>query len=108
MNLINHTIDYQYHDSDSYRVVFTQNKKGKTFAHWHVLTGTHSGDNRKEVADISEVAPNVWFVSWLEPTLEVVSFVANLNDNSITCSYYYNGERHWWAGTILAVSANLE
>lgn len=103
MSIIGKTIVYQYEGADRYRVSFSQTAEGN-FAHWHVLSGKHQGENRKESADIAEVAPDVWFVSWLEPTLEVVSFVVNLSAKTITCSYYYDGERHWWQGEVLAVS----
>lgn len=99
MELIGRAIEYNYGGADSYRVEFTKTDD-QVFAHWHCLTGEHAGDNRKETADIERVADSVFFVTWLEPTQEMVSFVLNLHNNTITCSYYYDGERHWWKGTV--------
>lgn len=103
MTLINKTIEYTYDGADSYRVEFTQ-ADDQIFAHWHCLTGDHAGDNRKETADIEEVTENVFFVTWLEPTQEMVSFVLNLDNDTITCSYYYGGERHWWKGAVTDIT----
>lgn len=102
MSIIGQTIEYKYDDGDTYKVSFQQDND-TFFAHWYVLSGKHKGENRKETADIAEVAPNVWFVSWLEPTLEVVSIVFNLNNNKVTCSYYFDKEKYFWHGKIINV-----
>lgn len=102
MNIIGKTIEYKYNDGDNYKVKF-EKEDNTFFAHWYVLSGEYKGENRKETADIAEVAPNVWFVSWLEPTQEVVSIVFNLNKNEITCSYYFNKEKYFWYGKIINV-----
>lgn len=101
MSIIGKTIEYKYDDGDDYKVKFE--KEGDTFyAHWYVLSGKYKGENRKETADIAEVAPNVWFVSWLEPTQEVVSVVFNLN-KEVTCSYYFDKKKDFWHGKVLNV-----
>lgn len=102
-DLANKSIKYKYDGGDTYRVEFTKDTKGKTFAHWYILDGKAKGQNRNESADFAQIAPNIWFVSWLEPTQEVVSFVADFNNNKITCSYYGDKERYWLKGDILEI-----
>lgn len=102
MSIIGKTIAYKYDDGDSYKVSFQQDND-TFFAHWYVLSGKYEGENRKEIADIAEVAPNIWFVSWLEPSLEVVSIVFNLNKNEVTCSYYFDKKKAFWRGKIINV-----
>ena len=89
------TVSYTYTTGDSYRVSVADGK-----AIWLVLTGANAGETREEVADFAEVAPDVWFVTWLEPTQEVVSLVLNLAARSVHCSYYGEGERYFWQGNI--------
>lgn len=100
--LTGHVIEYTYDGADSYRVSFGQNT-----ATWMVLTGEHAGDSREEIADVHEVARDVFFVTWLEPTREVVSFVANLQSSEITCSYVWEDKRFFWRGKITAFSRTV-
>lgn len=93
--LAGQTIEYQYEGADRYRVYF-----GEGTATWEVLTGTHAGDSRTETAQGREIAEGIFMVTWLEPTDEVVTFVANLNTDEITCSYTYEKEQFLWHGTI--------
>lgn len=89
------SLTYIYENNDSYRVSFDD--AGAT---WTALSGPATGSTGTETYDCAEVAPNVFFVSWLEESAEVVSFVANLNESTITCSYVFEKERHFWKGKI--------
>ena len=93
------TLNYTYQNGESYRVSFSD-----TGATWAALTGSAAGSTGTESYDCAEVTPNVFFVSWLEESGEVVSYVANLNDRTIFCSYVFEKERHFWTGKITAVS----
>lgn len=93
--LAGNTIEYQYDGGDAYRVTF-----GEGTATWEVLTGPHAGDSRTETAQDHQVADGIFMVTWLEPTDEVVTFVANVNNKQITCSYTYGKEQFLWHGTI--------
>lgn len=95
MMLAGQTLEYQYDGADQYRVRF-----GEGTATWEVLTGPHAGDSRTETAQSHEIAQGIFMVTWLEPTNEIVTFVANLNTKEITCSYTYEKEQFLWHGTI--------
>lgn len=92
-------IEYNYDGADAYRLEF-----GEGTAHWTALTGQNAGENRVERSDTVEVAPDVWFVSWLEPTEEVVSLAVNLAERRIYASYYFDGERFFWTGRITQIT----
>lgn len=94
--LAGNVIEYTYDGADSYRVRF-----GEGTATWEVLTGKHAGSSRKEVAQTHDVAPGMHFVTWLEPTDEVVTLLVDLNTMRITCSYTYAKEQFLWRGTIV-------
>lgn len=93
------TIEYKYDGADSYRLAF-----GEGTATWTALTGTHAGDWRTETCDTAQVAKDVWFVTWLEPTREVVSLSINLSERRIYASYYYDGERFFWQGHVTQIA----
>ena len=92
-------IEYTYDGADAYLLEF-----GEGTAHWTALTGKHAGENRTEQADIVLVAPDVWFVCWLEPTQEVVSLSINLAERRIYASYYFDGDRFFWSGNITEIT----
>lgn len=96
--LTGRTIEYEYDGGDRYQVSF-----GIGTATWEVLSGAPAGESRTETSHTREVADNVFFVTWLEATNEIVSFVANLNTREITCSYTFDGEQHFWLGVIHSV-----
>lgn len=98
-SLVGTIIEYSYAGADSYRLAF-----GEGSATWTALSGDHAGDHRTEDCDAAQVAEGVWFVSWLEPTLEVVSLCINLSDHRIYASYYYNGERFFWRGNVTQIA----
>lgn len=93
------TIEYAYAGADSYRLDI-----GDGSVHWTALTGQNAGENRTEQADIVEIAQDVWFISWLEPTQELVSLCINLAKRRIYASYYCEGERFFWKGSVTHVS----
>lgn len=103
-SLLGQTVQYQYSGAkEVYKVKFSARGEA-CYAHWHVLSGASKGQNRKEEADCAEVAPGVWFVSWVEPTHEVVNLVLNLEQKTVTCGYY-DGKRYFWKGKILSMKA---
>lgn len=101
--LAGQTIEYQYEGADRYRVDF-----GNATAKWEVLTGPHAGDSRTEAAQSHEIAKGIFMVTWLEPTSEVVTLVANLNSREITCSYTYEKDQFLWRGAILSFQKTEE
>ena len=97
--MIGKAIEYTYSIGDSYRVELTE-----TGATWTALSGSAAGSTGTEVYDYAEVAPNVFMITWLESSAEVVTLVANLNEMTIHCSYVYEKERHFWQGKINSIS----
>ena len=95
MKIIGKTLVYEYENGESYQVEFQEAQ-----ATWTYLAGSAAGASGTETHDVVEVAPNIIFVSWLEETREVVSFVADLNNNIIHTSYVYEDTRHFWKGKI--------
>jgi phenolic acid decarboxylase len=51
---------------------------------WEALTGPSKGASGNETIYSSEVAPNVFFISWLENNGVSVSNVLDLNDRRMT------------------------
>jgi phenolic acid decarboxylase len=51
---------------------------------WEALTGPSEGTSGSETIYSSEVAPNVFFISWLENSGVSVSNVLDLNDRLVT------------------------
>jgi phenolic acid decarboxylase len=95
MEIIGKALEYEYENGEAYQVVFEEKN-----ATWKCLAGSSAGASGTESHDAIEVAPNILFVSWLESTQEVVSYVANLNNMTIFCSYVYENQRHLWKGEI--------
>lgn len=94
-DLNGYTLEYQYDGADRYRVRF-----GDGTATWEVLTGAHQGESRTETALRRKIAEDLFMVTWLEPTQEVVTLVANLAAREITCSYTFGDAQFLWHGTI--------
>jgi phenolic acid decarboxylase len=51
---------------------------------WEALTGPSKGTSGSETIHASEVAPNVFFISWLENNGVSVSNVLDLNNSRMT------------------------
>lgn len=60
------------------------NYKGATELAWEALTGPSKGTSGDETIYSSEVAPNVFFISWLENNGVSVSNVLDLNNRRMT------------------------
>lgn len=56
----------------------------RTRVHWEALTGPAKGDTGDEAIHAAEVAPNVFFISWLEQSGTSVSQVLDLNRSQAT------------------------
>jgi phenolic acid decarboxylase len=60
------------------------NYKSATELTWEALTGPSKGTSGNETIYSSEVAPNVFFISWLENNGVSVSNVLDLNNSRMT------------------------
>ncbi len=58
--------------------------KSATELTWEALTGPSKGTSGNETIHASEVAPNVFFISWLENNGVSVSNVLDLNNSRMT------------------------
>jgi phenolic acid decarboxylase len=58
--------------------------KSATELSWEALTGPSKGESGDETIYSSEVAPNIFFISWLEKKGISVSNVLDLNDSIVT------------------------
>ena len=99
------TIEYCYQNGDRYRVSFT--KLGAT---WTALSGPAAGSSGTENYKCAMVAPNVFFITWLEETREVVSLIVDLDNAKVVCSYVHEWlfvVILWSHGVICASSLNI-
>lgn len=98
LSLAGSAIEYKYTSGDTYRVdVIDQTIR------WTALSGSAEGSSGVEDADCVEVAPNVHMVTWLEASQEGVTLIVNVTDNTVFCSYMYDGRRHFWHGSLLSL-----
>ena len=51
---------------------------------WEALTGPAKGSKGKESVDMAEIAPNIFFVNWVEESATTVSQVLDLNKFVVT------------------------
>ena len=93
------TIEYCYQNGDRYRVSFT--KLGAT---WTTLSGPAAGSSGTENYKCAMVAPNVFFITWLEETREVVSLIVDLDNAKVVCSYVHETTLHFFHGEITAIT----
>jgi hypothetical protein len=52
---------------------------------WEALTGPATGTQGTETANIAEIAPDIFFVGWVEKSGTTVSQVLDLNKGVATC-----------------------
>ena len=50
------------------------------------------------------VALNVFFITWLEETREVVSLIFDLDNAKVVCSYVHETTLHFFHGEITAIT----
>jgi len=88
MNFVGRKIIIRY---ESGLEVEAHYKSGAEFT-WEALTGPSKGMSGNETIYASEVAPNVFFISWLEHTGISVSNVLNLNNSRMTAFVTFDTE----------------
>jgi phenolic acid decarboxylase len=66
--------------------------KGATELSWEALTGPSKGASGSETIYASEVAPDVFFISWLENNGVSVSNVLDLNNSRMTAFVTFDTE----------------
>ncbi|WP_406470430.1 MoaF-related domain-containing protein [Streptomyces sp. NBC_01615] len=64
---------------------------GRTL-HWHTVEGPAKGTAETVTLHHAEIAPNLYFVSWIEASGTTVSHVMDLNRNTVRAFWTYADE----------------
>ena len=88
-------LEYVYENGESYRLLF-----GIKTVTWKCLAGSAAGSSGTNSYDAIEITPNILFISWSKDDGEVVSIVANFQNDILHCCYSHEGTRYFRKGNI--------
>jgi len=89
-------LEYEYENGESYRLLF-----GIKTVTWECLAGSAAGSSETNSYGAIEITPNILFISWSKDDGEVVSIVANLQNDILHCCYSLAGTRYFMKGNII-------
>jgi len=64
------------------------------------LAGSAAGSSGTDTYGAIEITPNILFISWSMENGEVMSIVANFQNDILHCCNTREGKRHFWKGNI--------
>lgn len=81
--------EYTYENGIAYTISF----ECEQTLRWEAVAGPDAGESAIEMYDSVEVAPNIYFITWLEENGTVVSQVADYNQMIVYTSLACDGNR---------------
>ena len=95
MEIIGKTLEYDYENGERYRLLF-----GIKTVTWECLAGSAAGSSGTDSYGAIEITPNIIFISWSMEYGEVMSIVANLQNDILHCCNTHEGTIHFLQGNI--------
>ncbi len=95
MEVTGKILEYEYENGEKFRLLF-----GIKTVTWECLAGSAAGSSGTDSYGLIEIAPNILFISWSKNDGEVVSIVANFQNDILHCCNTHIGTRHFWKGNI--------
>ena len=95
MDITGKSLEYEYENGRRYRLLF-----GIKTVTWECIAGSATGLSGTDSYGTIEITPNILFISWSTDDGEVVSIVANFQNDILHCCSTREGKRHFWKGNI--------
>lgn len=95
MEITGKILEYEYENGERYKLLF-----GINTVTWECLAGSAAGSSGPDSYGAIEITPNILFISWSMEYGEVVSIVANFQNDILHCCYTHEGIRHFRKGNI--------
>ena len=95
MEIIGKTLEYDYENGERYRLLF-----GIKTVTWECLAGSAAGSSGTDSYGAIEINPNILFISWSMEYGEVMSIVANFQNDILHCCNTHEGTIHFLQGNI--------
>jgi phenolic acid decarboxylase len=90
------TFLYKYHGGNTYKLIVSDNVN----IYWECVEGSEIGANGNEKAQRFEVAPGIYFATWVEKSGVNVSQALNFNSNTVFATIVEGTNRYVLTGDI--------
>jgi len=95
MEITGKILEYEYENGERYRLLF-----GIHTVTWECLAGSAVGSSGTDSYGAIEITPNILFISWSMEYGEVMSIVANFQNDILHCCNTHEGTIHFLQGNI--------
>jgi hypothetical protein len=95
MDITGKILEYEYENAERYKLLF-----GINTVTWECLAGSAVGSSGTDSYGAIEITPTILFISWSMDDGEVVSIVANFQNDILHCCNTREGRRNFWKGNI--------
>jgi len=95
MEITGKILEYEYENGERYRLLF-----GIHTVTWECLAGSAAGSSGTDSYGAIEITPNILFISWSMEYGEVLSIVANFQNDILHCFNTHEGTTHLLQGNI--------
>ena len=95
MDITGKILEYEHETGERYKLLF-----GINTVTWQCLAGSAAGSSGTDSYGAIEIIPSILFISWSMDDGEVVSIVANFQNDNLHFCNTHEGKRQFWKGNI--------